>query len=82
MTHTLHRQGCVQSLREDYVVFTFAEEQEESVLGVLAAQKARLRRRFPRSYAMLKSLKRIMVRMLEIIGIREPKEEPKEGFDR
>ena len=79
MTHTLHRQGCVQALQGDYVVFTFAEE--ESVPGVLATHKARLRKRFPRGYAMLRSLKRVVVRMLRVSGIREPGEEPKEELE-
>lgn len=76
MTHTLHRQGCVQALQGDYVVFTFAEE-EQSALGVLATYKARLRKRFPRGYAMLRSLKRVVVRMFRVSGVREPEEEPK-----
>ena len=80
MTHTLHRQGCVQALQGDYVVFTFAEE-EPSVPGVLATHKARLRKRFPRGYAMLRSLKRVVVRMLRVSGIREPEEEPKEELE-
>jgi hypothetical protein len=79
MTHTLHRQGCVQSLREDYVVFTFVEE--ESVPGVLATHKARLAKRFPRGYAMLRSLKHVVVRMLRVIGIRGPEEEPEEELE-
>lgn len=80
MTHTLHRQGCVQALQGDYVVFTFAEE-EESVPGVLAAHKARLRKRFPRGYAMLRSLKRAVGSILRVIGIRRPEEEPKEELE-
>lgn len=79
MTHTLHRQGCVQSLREDYVVFTFAEE--GSIPGVVAIHKARLRKRFPRGYAMLRCLKRVVVRMLSFIGIRQRGEEPKEEVE-
>jgi hypothetical protein len=77
MTHTLHRQGCVQALQGDYVVFVFAEE-EESAPGALATHKARLHQRFPRGYAMLRSLKRAVVRILRVIGIRRPEEEPKE----
>lgn len=80
MTHTLHRQGCVQALQGDYVVFTFAEE-EESVPGVLATHKARLGKRFPRGYAMLRSLKRAVGSILRVIGIRKPEEEPKEEFE-
>ena len=60
-------------------MFTFAEE--ESVPGVLATHKARLRKRFPRGYAMLRSLKRVVVRMLRVSGIREPGEEPKEELE-
>jgi hypothetical protein len=80
MTHTLHRQGCVQALQGDYVVFTFVEE-DESVPGVLATHKARLHKRFPRGYAMLRSLKRAVGSILRVIGIRRPEEEPKEEFE-
>jgi len=80
MTHTLHRQGCVQALQGDYVVFTFAEE-EESVPGVLATHKARLRKRFPRGYAILRSLKRAVGSILRVTGIRRPEEEPKEELE-
>jgi hypothetical protein len=77
MTHTLHRQGCVQALQGDYVVFVFAEE-EESVPGVLATQKARLRERFPGGYAILRFLKHVVVRIVRATGIREPEQEPRE----
>ena len=79
MTHTLHRQGSVESLKEDYVVFYFGEEPAP---GFLARQKARLREQIPCIYAMLKSLKRVIVRKPRITNTHEPKEELKEGLER
>jgi len=68
MTHSLHRQGNVQSLEGDYVVFTYAERSHDA----LAARKAHLRRGFPRVYAMLRTLKRGIWR---VVRVRKPKEE-------
>lgn len=78
MTHTLHRQGSVQSLKEDYVVFYFGEKPAP---GFLATQKARLRKQIPHIYAMLKFLKRVIVEKPRISSVHEPKEGPTEGFE-
>jgi len=45
MTHSLHRQGSKESLKNEYIVLTFGDTY------FLAAQRARLRRIFPGLYA-------------------------------
>jgi hypothetical protein len=50
MTHSLHRQGNVDSLKSEYVVLTFGDTY------LLAKQRAFLRRRFPAAYALLEGI--------------------------
>jgi hypothetical protein len=51
MTHSLHRYGNEESLREDYVVLTF-----DNTGGLLRWPKSRLRSKFPLLYALLKKI--------------------------
>ena len=73
MTHSLHRQGSIDSLREDYVVLSFGDTY------FLATLRARFRRKFPRGYAMLERvLLQLGIRkILRAIRTFRPKEEPK-----
>lgn len=63
MTHSLHRQGSKESLKEDYVVITFGDTY------FLAAQRARFRRIFPGLYAFFEgaALKLGTLRVLQAI---------------
>lgn len=72
MTHSLHRQGHVESLKEDFVVLAYGGAQ-----SVLATQKERLSKKFPRFHKMLKGMfsKRGIIKILRIVRKRESKEE-------
>jgi len=73
MTHSLHRQGCVESLKNDFVVMTFGASQRDN----LQAQKTSINRRFPRLYTFLRSILRKtgVVGMVRKISVHEYKKE-------
>ena len=50
MTHTLHRRGSAESLKDDYVVLIARAQ------GFYAPGRACLSRKFPRSYSMIKKM--------------------------
>ena len=71
MTHTLHRQGSVESLKQDYTVL---------IADIpFRIYRARLRRKFPGMYAMVKRvlLKLGIVQRLRTTEKREPEQELK-----
>jgi len=55
MTHSLHRQGPEESLKKDFVVLAMG-----TGAGAMAAQKARLSRRFPGLYKAGKAVYRLL----------------------
>lgn len=63
MTHTLHRWGSVESLKEDYVILVVSKDIP------LGTYRTRLRRKFPRIYELVKKvfLNLGILKMLKII---------------
>ena len=68
MTHTLHRRGNVESLKEDYVILVVSKD---IPLGIY---RTRLRRKFPRIYEIVKKvfLNMGILKMLKIIKRTKP----------
>jgi hypothetical protein len=64
MTHTLHRHGSVESLKEDYVVLIARAQ------GIYAPCRVCFQRKFPRFYALIRkmALKLGIVKLLDIGG--------------
>ena len=54
MTHSLHRQGKIDSLKEDYVVLTFGTSRSAQV--ILSTPKLLLCKKSPRFYEILKGI--------------------------
>ncbi len=50
MTHTMHRQGSVESLKEDYLVLVMGDDIPFDIF------RRRLQKRFPRSYEMVRQV--------------------------
>lgn len=73
MTHSLHRQGSIESLSSEFVVLTFGDTY------FLAQQRARLRRAFPRAYKLLEgvALRLGTLHLFQALRNLRPKEESK-----
>jgi hypothetical protein len=66
MTHSLHRQGSEESLKRDFVVLAMG-----SGAGAMAAQKARLSRRFPGLYKAGRAVYRLLRGLKKAGGVKK-----------